>query len=249
MQRVLLTVAVGCFVLMSAYQACADDDAEAKRIIEKAVEAHGGAAKLTKLKAATWKSKGTFHGPMGAQEFTGEYAVQLPGKSRFDIAAGNGFGFVFVLDGEKGWAKFGDQAQELDKGTVAEVKENLYATWLTTVAPLTDKTLSLKPLGESKVGDRPVLGVKVSQKGHRNVLLYFDKETGLLAKSSTKAKDLFQGGKEVEAVELYSDYKEFNGVKRPTKVTELKDGKTSVEETRSDYKLSERLDDKLFAKP
>src|SRR5262249_17306657 len=151
---------------------------EVKRIIDKAVEAHGGAATLAKLKAASWKSKGTFHGPMGTQEFTGQYAVQFPGKSRFDISAGSGFGFVSVLDGEEGWVKFGDKAQEMDKGTVAEVKENLYATWLTTVAPLTDKPLSLMPLGESKVGDRRVIGVKVSSKGHRDVLLYFDKETG-----------------------------------------------------------------------
>src|SRR5262245_47927218 len=93
MHRVLLTAAVGCFVLAGARPARPGDPAEAKRILDKALEAHGGAAKLAKFTAATWKGKGTFHGPEGEQEFTGEYAVQLPLKSRFDITAGPGFRF------------------------------------------------------------------------------------------------------------------------------------------------------------
>lgn len=236
-------------ILAAGGRARADDQAEASRVIAKAIDAHGGAAKLAKFKAVEWKAKGTFHGPMGPGEFTTQVAVQFPDKSRFDVAAGDGFGFVSVLNGDKGWAKFGEDQHEMDKGAIDEVKENLYVMWLTTAAPLADKTLTLKPLGESKVDERPVLGVLVSQPGHRDVSLFFDKETGLLSKMATRAKDLFQGGKEIDSEEIYSDYKEFDGVKRPTKVKELKDGKTSVEETRSDYKQSEKLDDKAFEKP
>src|SRR5262249_20322452 len=162
----------------------------------------------------------------------------------FDVNVGGMFRFVSVLNEDKGWAKFGDQTREMDKASVAEVKENLYADWLTTLAPLTDRALSLKPVGESKVGDRAVLGVKVSQKGHRDVELYFGKETGLLAKRSTKAKDLFQGGVEFQEELVYSEYKEVNGVKRPTKVKQLKDGKVAMESTLSDLTLAEKLDDK-----
>lgn len=247
MQRICVAVVLGCLVIAARTPVRAGDAAEAKRILDKAVEAHGGAARLAKYSAATWKARGTFHGAMGEQEFTGEYAVQFPTRSRFDVNAGSGFRFVSVLNGTRGWVRFGEQTQEMDKGTIAEVKENLYASWVRSLTPLSDKAFTLSPLGESKVGDRLVLGVKVSRKGHRDVQLYFDKATGLLAKSSTRMKDLFQGGKEVEAVELYSDYKEINGVKRPMKVKELKDGEVSVEESFSNYKLSEKLDGKLFA--
>jgi len=233
--------------LFAGGQAPADDQAEARSIVDKAIAAHGGAEKLKKLSAATWKVKGVFHGPMGAQEFTAENAVQYPDKSRFDLRSGPGFRFLSVMHGDKGWVRFGDQASPMDKATVAEVKENLHANWIKTLAPLSDQAILLVPLGESTVGDRPVLGVKVAHKGHRDVLLYFDKETWLLLKSATRMKDLFQGGTEVEAEEVFSDYKEFNGVKRPTKVKEIKDGQISVEEVITDYKLSEKLDDKLFA--
>jgi len=222
---------------------------EAQRILDKAIQAHGGAEKLTKLTGTTWKAKGSFTGPMGATEFTEEIALQFPDKSRFDVNVGDQFRFVSVLNGDKGWAKFGDQAQEMDANTLPELKENLYADWVTTLAPLTDKAFTLTDVAESKVNDRPIVGFKVARKDHRDVTLYFDKESGLLAKRATKAKDLFQGGAEFNEELIYSDYKEVNGVKRPTKVKQLKDGKESMTSTLSDIKLAEKLDDKLFSKP
>lgn len=225
------------------------DAAETKRILDKALDAHGGAAKLAKLTAATWKAKGKFQGPMGEQEFVEEVAVSFPGKNRFDVNVGDNFRFIAVLNGDKGWARFGDQAQEMDKASVDEVKENHYADWLTTLAPLTDKAFSLTKVAESKVNDRPAVGFKVTRSDRRDVTLYFDKESGLLVKRVTKAKDLFQGGAEFHEELIYGGYKEFDGVKRPTKVRQVKDGKDAMESTLSDYKLAEKLDDKLFAKP
>jgi len=55
-----------------------------------------------------------------------------------------------------------------------------------TTLHLRQPTLSLTHLGESKVVNRPVVGVKVAQQGHRDVLLYFDNETRLLVKRSTR---------------------------------------------------------------
>ncbi len=227
----------------------AGDPTETKRILDKAIQAHGGAAKLTKLTGATWKAKGSFTGPMGNAEFTESIAIQFPGRSRFDVNVGNQFKFVSVLDGDMGWAKFGDQANAMDANTIAELKENLYADWLTTLVPLADKAFALTRVAESKVDDRPVVGVKVARKDRRDVTLYFDKESGLLVKRATQAKDLFQGGVEFREEMVYGDYKDINGVKRPTKVKQLKDGKEAMESTLSDIELAEKLDDKLFAKP
>ena len=52
--------------------------------------------------------------------------------------------------------------------------------YLSQVLPLTDKTYPLTGAGEAKVNDRPAVGVKVTARGHRDVTLYFDKESGLL---------------------------------------------------------------------
>jgi ABC-type Na+ transport system ATPase subunit NatA len=81
------------------------------------------------------------------------------------------------------------------------------------------------------------------------VTLFFDKTTGLLAKSETKVKDEFQGFKEVTQETYFSDYKDANGKKLFGKMKIVRDGKTMIESTLSEQKAPEKLDPKLFEKP
>src|SRR5208282_5412821 len=76
------------------------DDKDARAIIAKAIKAAGGEAKLAKLKASTWKEKGTYYG-MGDDGFpyTANYAIQWPGQFRLEVEGV----FTIVLDGDKGW--------------------------------------------------------------------------------------------------------------------------------------------------
>ena len=112
-----------------------------------------------------------------------------------------------------------------------------------------DKAYTLTPLGEVKVGDRPAVGVKVSSKGHRDVELYFDKDTNLLLKSQTRVKSREQEGKEMDQESLYADYKDVDGAKVPMKVTMNREGKVYVESESTDVKPVDKLDDSTFGKP
>src|SRR5689334_10821056 len=67
---------------LMASPAWADDAAEARAIIDKAVQAVGGEAKLAAAKAYTQKVSGKFHGPGGVVAFTGEWTVSLPDRLR-----------------------------------------------------------------------------------------------------------------------------------------------------------------------
>ena len=86
------------------------------------------------------------------------------------------------------------------------------------LAVLKDKKYKLSPLGEVKVEGRDAVGVQVSCKGHKDVNLYFDKETNLLAKGEWNVKAQEQGGKEVMQETLYGDYKDVEGAKIPMKI-------------------------------
>src|SRR5262249_47048090 len=59
----------------------ADEQADLKVLLDKAIKARGGEEKLAKYKAATWKAKGKFHGLGQPFDFGGEWATQ-PGMSR-----------------------------------------------------------------------------------------------------------------------------------------------------------------------
>ena len=242
---------VSALVLTAAVPARADDGATAARaLVDKAVEAQGGYAKLAKLPAVTAKLKGTFHGFGQAVAFTGEFAAQGPDRSKFDIeaeAGGQKFRVVNVLNGDKGWTKFNDDTEELDKDDLAEAKEEAYGEWVATLVPLKDKAFTLALLGEVNIDKRPARGITVSSKGHRDVNLYFDKETGLLVKTETRVKD--DGGQEVTEETFLGEYKEVQSTKQATKVTVKRDGKLYLEYEVTDYQLAEKLDDSVFAKP
>jgi hypothetical protein len=218
---------------------------EPKEIIDKAIKAAGGEEKLAKFKAHTWSAKGTYYGAGDGMPYTAEYAVQFPDKIRVEIKNV----FTLVLNGDKGWMKMGENAEEMNADQLTEQKEQQHAGYVASLLPLKDKAYTLTALGDSKVGDRPVVGVKVSSKGHRDVNLYFDKDTNLLAKGEWTVKAMEEGGKEVAQETLYSDYKDVDGAKVPMKVALNRDGKKYVESENSDVKVAEKLDDSLFGKP
>jgi len=97
------------------------------------------------------------------------------------------------------------------------MKAALYALRMPQLLPdLKGKDFMLSNLGEVKVGDKPALGIGLSHKDHKDVNLFFDKETGLPAKSEVRITD--PNGKELTIEYLYSDYKESDGVKNPMKI-------------------------------
>jgi hypothetical protein len=220
------------------------DDKECRAIIDKSIKAVGGSERLAKYKAQTWKEKGTFYGEGAAQPYTGNYAVQWPDQFRMEIEGV----FTLVLNGDKGSFKEGGQVREMTKEQLAQQRESQYAGWVATLLPLEDKAFQLSSLGESRVGKRPVVGIKVGHPGHNDVKLYFDKENGLLLRVEYRFKDA-RTGKEAEMVTIGGDFKEFGGLKFPTKIDMKRDGNKFVEAEILEIKPVEKLDPSIFTKP
>jgi hypothetical protein len=251
MRSILLPMVLGV-VLAVAGLARADERADAEALLDKGIKALGGEANLTKFKAATWKGKGKLHLGDETADFSGEWALQAPDQFRvvLEVTGKQGtFKQVRVLNGDKGWIKIdNDETNELPKETLAEEKKNMHAHWVATLVPLKDRSLKLAPLPEGKVGDRPVVGVKVTGPDGREFRLFLDKESGLPLKSEWQVKDL-RSGKDIPQEVTYADYKDVDGIKRAMKLTVQRDGKPFAEQEISDFKPLEKLDDKPFAKP
>jgi len=240
------------FVLAVAVPARSDDAADARALVEKAVKAHGGQDKLDKLQGHTTKFKGNFHGMGQAIPMSGEVTSQGNEKEKIEVeveAGGMKFQFLIVLDGDKGWTRMGNETKEMDKDALAEAREQAFAGWAATLAPLKDaKAFTLATIGEAKIEKKAALGVKVSSKGHRDVDLYFDKETGLLLKSETRVKD--EGsGQEVTDETFYDEYKDVQGTKQAMKFSVKRDGKLYLDFEATEITLAEKLDASVFAKP
>jgi hypothetical protein len=107
----------------------ANEDEGTNAVLDKAIKALGGEARLSKVKAATWKGKGTISFGGNDNEFTSESTVRGLDHFRGTFAGefgGNQVKGVTVLAGDKGWRKFGDNKMEMDKDGVANEKRTVY---------------------------------------------------------------------------------------------------------------------------
>ena len=221
----------------------AEDSAQA--IIDKAIAAQGGADNLAKFKAFQVTSKGTMDVRGKDEPCMAESYVQFPDQFKTTLEfTNNGKRLIQVVNKDKVAITLDGKPQPVDDATRKEIKEQTRAEVLANLIALKDSQYKLSVLGESGVGDRQAVAVKISSEGHRDVTLYFDKESGFLIKIEQKLTDSKQGAF-TQAV-VYSDYKEYNGVKRPTKETMYKDGAKVMTMTVVEFKNLEKLPDTTF---
>jgi outer membrane lipoprotein-sorting protein len=250
MAKLSSVLVVSVLLLSANARLYAEEAGQAMATVDKALQAMGGEANVTKHKAATWKTKGTFYGMGDGIPYSGEFAVQWPDKSRSTISGTvneQEFKMTSVLNGDKGWMKMNDQSNEMDDDRLKEQKEEAHARYMAEVFPLKDKDVQVSALPEAKVDDKPAHGVKATCKGHRDIKMYFDKDSGLLVKTERQVKT--EMGEDANQETYYSNYKDVDGVKLPMKTTVKRDGKLYVEGENSDMKLLPKLDDKLFSEP
>jgi hypothetical protein len=249
MRKSFSVVCTVCLVFVQSVRA--DEQAELKAVVDKAVKALGGSEALNKFRAFTAKTKGTFFDPV-EMPFTQDAQSVFPAQHRFDMNIdinGTKLTQLLVINGDKGWIHANNTTADMPKDMHAAFRDYTHALSLAmTPGLLSDKAFKLTSLGEVKVGERAAIGIQVSQKDRPDVSLYFDKENGLPLKCETRAKTL-ETGMEVSHEFLFSDYKETDGLKTYTKLTWKRDGKRYLEMEMTEIKPQEKLDETLFGKP
>jgi hypothetical protein len=239
-------------LLAAALAPAQDKRATAEAVVEKALKALGGADKLGKYKAYIWKSRWESKVRLREHVTTLEVAAQFPDRLRWDTRTESGAGvrnYRRVLEGDKVWDMLDGKVYDTPKGELPREKERLYADWVARIHPLRGKGFRLTLLDEGKVNGKAALGVRVAHAGHGDVLLYFDKETGLPIKRERQFKGYKFGEALIQEVVLYEDYRQAKGIRYPGKVTTFHDGKKAMEFQTVEFRPLEKLDDRLFAKP
>jgi hypothetical protein len=113
---------------------------------------------------------------------------------------------------------------------------------------LKDKGLKFSLLGEAQVNGKPAIGVTISKEGKKDINCYFDKTTGLLAKTERRARD-FQSGQELTEERLVTAYQEVAGRMLAKRVTVSRDGKKLMDVEVQEARPLDKLDDAEFAQP
>jgi hypothetical protein len=226
------------------------DDKDTSAILDRAIKALGGEEKLGKVRAASWKTKGTINIMNNDNDITTRTVVRGLDHYRLDFEGdfgGNKVEGATVVAGDKGWRKIGADTTELDKEGVANEKRTAYLSVIPlTVLPLKGKDFKVEPAGEEKVGGKAAVGVKVTPADGKEFRLYFDKESGLPVKLVARVAG-FMG--EFLEERTYGDYKEMAGIRKATKYTATRDGAKYLDLQLTDFEVLDKVDPKTFTEP
>jgi hypothetical protein len=227
------------------------DDADPKAVIDKGIKALGGEEKLAKAGTYSWKAKGTitFNGndneikTQATVQGLDHYRSEFEGEFNGDTVKG-----VLVLNGDKGWRKFNDNSMDLDADGIANEKRTIYLAVIpATLMPLKGKEFKLEPAGEEKVDDKPAVAIKITGPDGKDFKLFFDKESGLPVKLI--AKVIGFGGDEFTQEISYTNYKDFDGAKKATKISAKRDGEKFIEQEITDFKVLDKASPETFEEP
>jgi hypothetical protein len=245
-----IAAAVVTVLLLGGGGRAADEKSNA--ILDKAIKALGGEEKLSKIKAVTWKTKGTISLMGGDNPITTTATMQGLDHLRQEFEGdfgGNKIQGVTVVAGDKGWRKFGDNTMDLDKEALANQKRAGYLT-LTPILilPLKGKDFKAEVIADEKIGDKPAAGLKVTAPDGKDFKIYFDKESGLPVRTVAQVVGFM--GEDFTLQTNYSDYKEMGGIKKATKVSAKRDGEKFQDQEITEFKaLDKPVDAKTFTQP
>lgn len=247
MRTLLYLAAIGG--LLASGAARANDRDKALAAIERAIKAHGGEDNLLRAQLMARTATGVMS--VGKDlPFAEEMVFQLPNRFRLNLLVGEGAQksrILLVVNGDKGWQSSGGAVTELGKERLDELLEEAYFYTLTSLVPLKkDSAYELTLLPEAKVAGKPAASVRVVRKGRPEVRLHFDRDSGLLVKAERQARDM---GKLIDKQYLFSDHKDFDGVKLAGTQIELHGGHKFLELKVTSYKFPSQVDEKLFGKP
>jgi hypothetical protein len=222
----------------------------ARAVIDRAIAATGGEARLGRFKAAEWTCKGMAHASTELA-FTDRCFAQWPEQFRHESAievGGQKFERSLILDGTRGWSKSEGSAVALNDTARDELRDKFHVLCLAvTLLPLKEKDVTLKSLDDVKIDGRAAAGVAASCSGRPDLCLYFDKEKGLLLKCERTVKDRLLG--KVTEEMFFSDYHEVDGVQVAQKVAVKRGGKPFIDWTVTEFRVRAKLDRGLFSAP
>jgi hypothetical protein len=224
---------------------------EAKAIINKAIKAMGEDKEPENIKGLLVKSNGTLQIMGMSIKLDHTLTIALPDKFRevsdLDIN-GMKISAATVFDGKNAWVEVAGKVMKLDGKILDEIKEVSHLLQMTKLKSLLGKKYDLAVIGEVKVNEKPAVGLRISTKGTKDISLYFDKQTGMMAKMERQGLDATTMQEVVEE-RIMRSYKDKDGRKIPHEVSVLHDGNKFLEVEISEYTPLENVDPTLFEMP
>ena len=214
-----------------------------KALLAAAVEAAGAA----KVKVESVEATGSTHfiSPRGEIDGAVKIQVVLPDRLRAEVQMPFGT-LVQGYDGKGTWMAMGPRTMDLPPPMNAESERDiLLLGGLGLHQRVQAGQVEAAFVGEEEVEGQKLLAAEWNAPSGK-VKLYFDPATRLLVGARYTARTL-QGS--TETLEVWSDFREVDGVKVPFRSVTYQDGAKFSDQTLKELKLNVPVDPAVFSKP
>jgi zinc protease len=218
----------------------------AKAVIDRALKAHGGAARLKAVKDVETRAAISITTPNGSVEGDLLTAVRMPDKSRIEMSMLGQRG-IQVLNGDKGWTTSGGQVQELTAEQAQAMRAGLKVQVLPLLARLASGSATVGYVGAETMGGDSVDVVLVVDPDATSKAA-FSRKTGLLVRLEQEEPAMFGQGK-VQMARLYTDYRTVDGLLVPFKIERYARGQRLIADTVSAYEINKGGPETPFMRP
>jgi negative regulator of sigma E activity len=245
MRRFLGAAIAAVFYLVSDSFVHAEDPAAAA-VLDKAINALGGREQLAKAEAFSWTAR-WIQG--GLSNFESQTTMQ--GLDHRRMETGNDrLRIIQVVSGDKGWARHGNVTRKLMGEELAFWIQDTYLEAIPiTLLAIQSRRLKCQAADDEQVSDKPAAVLKITGPDGKDFALYFDKDSGLPVKEVAKMSGYGPAHRELLREVTFADYKDFNGIKKATKVEFKTNVRISHVLEVTEFKILEKVDPKTFVEP
>ncbi len=243
----LLTNGFVCLLLLLVGEASAE---EPRAILDRALQAHGGAARLERTNKGHLKAKSEGNQSNVPFQLDIEEWFDLPSRyKRIKTGSVNDKPF-HREDGtteKEGWVREGTgPISTFSVHQPMSVTEHWHAI-LASLLLLRDKDVQFKSLPDETKDGRTLVGFHATSQ-QVNGDFFFDKSTGLLAKTQQTRQNP-QGGQEVIADTSYDDYRDVQGIHYPMRFKSTVGKTYSTTIALSSIEFGGKIDESILIKP
>jgi hypothetical protein len=153
-------------------------------LLSRAIDAQGGADRLTAARAMIWTGAASIHLPTRDIHISGLWRVQPPDSAivaTWETERGESSTRRLILAGSRGWSERDGEFAAMDPGMLAEERHQFYLYDLLRLVPLLDHGVTLVSVPRDSLGHP---GFLVRRPERPDATLYFDK-AGRVAAIST----------------------------------------------------------------
>ena len=206
-------------------------------LIARAIQAKGGLSLLRSIRTVRVDSIAAVSAQGSTTELPSITTIRYPSSYRVEAQTPAGR-LVQVFDAGSYWIEDSRGAQDAPASVAEQIRGVVQRDTVPLLLALAD--------GKVTATARGAASLEVAIPGGKPVTLWIDPATGLITRSRYR---IATGGAEVSAEEVYSDYRDVNGLKVAFKTELRREGAPAVERTVRTYEFNVPIDSKIFSKP